>query len=402
VADGWSRGEKLCIAALLLVVVALVWLRVDTRRPDSARIPASPDIVIIHPAGLRADAVSLTSAAADLGLTEDELLYWPNAFSQSSDELRSALSLLSGDLALNLDHQPGPASLVPRLAESGYFTALVDDSGLLEQRVGSIFSVAESAIGSGALAAATERLWSSRPAGKPALLMAHISFAGGPLHDDTTEATELRSRYLERVAELRGVIAQVSQVSSRSSRPQLVVLLGASGLELGEHPDATEAPFDTHLRVPFVVGLRGASGLPVGSQPSLVQSADLSPTLLDFLDLRSRAEQSQDGTISLGRSLEPSSHSWSSGPVHEVLYLVGARHVAARSMEWKLISPVTRPWQISAQTSRMYSLAEDPGEHEALGQESGLGPMGSMMFTGLQAWLNRPVAVAQSPVGGAQ
>jgi len=379
----------------------MVWLRLDTRRPDSARIPSSPDIVIIHPAGLRADSLSMTAAAADLGLAEDELLHWPNAFAQSSDELRSALSLLSGDLTLNLDRKPGPASLVPRLRESGYFTALVDDSGLLERRVGSMFEVAESATGTGALVAATERLWSSRPAGKPAFLMAHIAFAGAPLHDDTTNASELRTGYLKRLAELRGVIAQVSQSSSRSSRPQLVVLLGASGLELGEHPEDTEAPFDTHLRVPFLMGLRGASGLPLGSQPSLVQSADLGPTLLDFLDLRTRAEQRQDGEVAVGRSLEPSSHHWSSGPVHEVLYLAGAGHIAVRSMEWKLISPVSRPWQISAETSRIYSLAEDPGEHKALGTDSGLGPMGLAMFTGVQSWLNRPVAVAQSPSGEA-
>jgi len=401
VADGWTAAERLCIAALVLALVLLVWLRLESRRPDGSRIPTAPDIVVIHVAGLRSDAVPLSALAADLGFAEEQLLHWPNAFAQSSDSLRSALSLLEGDLVLDLNKPLGEDTLVPRLRRAGYFTALVDDSELLTERVGAVFEVAELARGVGAVPASCGRLWSSKPPQKPAFLMVNLAFAGSPLHGETTDAVQLEARYRARVAEVRGLVAQVSQATSRSSRPQLVVLLGASGLELGEHPEDTESPFDTHLRVPFLVGLRGGQGLPSGLQASLVQSADLAPTLLDFLDLRTRAEQSLDGTVRLGRSLKSSSHAWSSGPVHEVLYLVGAEHVAARSLDWKLICDVEKPWRLNAEKTRLYSVAADPGEHETLRPEGGLGPVGGALFTGLQNWLSRPVAVASSPSEGA-
>ena len=339
----------------------------------------------------------LSALAADLGFAEEQLLHWPNAFAQSSDSFRSALSLLQGDLVLDLSRTPGHDTLVPRLRRAGYFTALVDDSEVLMERVGAVFEVAELARGVGEVPAASSRLWSRKPPDQPAFLMVNLAFAGSPLHGATTDAAQLEARYLARVGELRGLVAQVSQATSRSSRPQLVVLFGASGLELGEHPEDTESPFDTHLRVPFLVGLRGGQGLPAGSQPSLVQSADLAPTLLDFLDLRTPAEQSLDGTTRLGRSLKASSHAWSSGPVHEVLYLAGAEHVAARSLDWKLICEVDKPWRLSAERTRLYSVSEDPGEHESLKPAGGLGPVGSELFRGLQDWLSRPVAVASSP-----
>jgi len=401
-ADGWSSRERLSIAVLVLLLEALVWRRLDSRRPDGARIPASPDIVVIHPAGLRADAVAPADLAADLGFPLEQLLYWPNAFAQSSDGLRSALSLLHGDLALDLGRLPGPDSLVPRLRDAGYFTALVDDGGALRERVGAQFQLAEGAARVGDVAGAVSRSWSSRPAGAPAFLLVNLSFAGAPLHSDTTDAAQLEERYRARIAELRGLIAQISQATSLSGRPQLVVLLGASGLELGEHPEDTESPYDTHLRVPFLVGLRGARGLPWGTQPDLVQSADLSPTLLDLLDLRTRAQQRRDDSETLGRSLKARSHGWSSAAVHEVLYLAADNHVAARSLDWKLISGVTKPWKISASAARLYSVTEDPGEYNDLSEEGTLGPVGRDLFDGLEAWLSRPVAVASSPAEAAR
>jgi arylsulfatase A-like enzyme len=129
----------------------------------------------------------------------------------------------------------------------------------------------------------------------------------------------------------------------------------------------------------------------------LVQSADLAPTLLDFLDLRSRTEADQDDLRCLGRSLEASSHGWQEGPVHEVLYLMGSQHAVARSRDCKLISAVEAPWKISPEKSRLYSLAEDPGESRDLLSEVPMGPVAEQLFDGLQSWLSRPIAFASSP-----
>ena len=393
----WSPRELLTVAVLLVLLVALVGLRLDTRRPDTARIPALADVLVLHAAGLRADSVSVADLAADLGLPIESLLYWPNTFAQSSDPLRSSLSLLRGDLALNLDSRPGPDTLVPRLRSAGYTTSLVSDSPRLFERVDGLFDKTFLTQAAEQLADESARLWRETTADGPAMMLVDVNFAGAPLHGETTAAVELRARHSERLMLLRGVLAQISQATSRSARPQLVVLMGASGLELGEHPDDTESPFDTHLRVPFLIGLRSGSGLPSGAQPALVQSADLAPTLMDFLDLRSRSESAQDDLLRLGRSLEASSHGWKEGPVHEVLYLVGSQHAVARSRDWKLISDVEAPWKISAERSRLYSLAEDPGESRDLLSEGAMGPVTKQLFDGLQSWLSRPIALASSP-----
>ena len=281
--------------------------------------------------------------------------------------------------------------------EAGYTTSLVSDSPRLSERVGGLFDKTFLAQAAEQLADESARLWHEMTSDGPAMLLVDVNFAGAPLHAETTAAAELRARHSERITLLRGVLAQISQATSRSARPQLVVLIGASGLELGEHPDDTESPFDPHLRVPFLIGLRSGSGLPSGAQPALVQSADLAPTLTDFLDLRSRAESAQDDLLRLGRSLEASSHGWKEGPVHEVLYLVGSHHAVARSRDWKLISDVEAPWKISAERSRLYSLAEDPGESRDLLSDGGMGPVTEQLFNGLQSWLSRPIVLASSP-----
>ena len=382
---------------LLAFLVGLIGLRISTRRSDTARIPASADVVVLHAAGLRADSFSAVELAGDLGLPFEQLLYWPNAFSQSTDPLRSSLSLLSGDLALDMDRKPGPSTLVPRLHAAGYLTSLVSDSEALHERVGELFDFASRVAGPEQLVDESARLWTETTAKGPSFLLVDVNFAGTPLHAETTAAAQLKEGHSKRLSLLRGILAQISQATSRSSRPQLIALLGSSGLELGEHPNDTESPFDPHLRVPFILGLRSASGLPVGVQPGLVQSADLAPTLLDLLDRRSRAEKKSDDFLRRGRSLEPSTHGWTEGPVHEVLYLASAQHVVARTSDWKLISEVEEPWTINRKSSRLYSLSEDPGESRDLLSEGSMGPVAEELFDELQTWLLRPVTLAVSP-----
>ncbi len=390
----WSPLELTAIAVLLAFLVVLMVVRLNTRRPDTARIPAMVDIVLLHAAGLRSDSVSVSDLAADLGFSEEKLLYWPNAFAQSSDPVRSSLSLLRGDLALNLDHVPGSSTLIPRLRDSGYSTALVTDNPSLSERIDALFDQSSLVDGPQRLADESARVWTETTGKGPSLLFVDLLFAGTPLHGKTTAASELKAAHSERITLLRGVLARIAQATSRSARPQLVVLMGASGLELGEHPDDTESPFDSHLRVPFLMGLRSSEGLPSGAQSAMVQSADLAPTLLDFLDLRHRKEVLEARLSLRGRSLEATAHGWSEEPVHEVLYLVGPRHVAARNDEWKLISEVETPWAISRERSRLFALAEDPGEQFDLSDASSMGPVGAELFDGLQSWLSRPVVLA--------
>jgi len=118
---------------------------------------------------------------------------------------------------------------------------------------------------------------------------------------------------------------------------------------------------------------------------------------MDFLGLRSRTALAQEDLLLLGRSLKSSSHGWHEGPVHDVLYLAGSQHAVARSKDWKLISEVEVPWKISRDKSRLYSLAEDPGESRDLLREEPMGPVAEQLFDGLQTWLSRPIALAGSP-----
>jgi hypothetical protein len=393
----WSPRELAAIAVLLAFLVGLVGLRIMTRRADTARIPAMADVVVMHAAGLRADSFSAIELAGDLGIPFEQLLHWPNAFSQSSDPLRSSLSLLSGDLVLDLDRQPGPSTLVPRLRAAGYATSLVTDSEALYERVADLFDLSGRVSGPEHLVDESARLWTETTDSGPSFLLVDVNFAGSPLHAETTAASELREAHSKRLTLLRGVLAQISQATSRSSRPQLIALVGSSGLELGEHPEDTESPFDPHLRVPFILGLRSDSALPSGVQPGLVQSADLAPTLLDLLDRRSRAQKKEDDLLLRGRSLEASMHGWLEGPVHDVLYLASAHHVVARTRDWKLISAVEEPWKISRESSRLYSLSEDPGESRDLLSEGSMGPVAEELFADLQSWLLRPVVLAVSP-----
>lgn len=387
-AGGWSGGETLLLGALILVLVALFVVRVQTRRIDSARLPTQPDLLVLHVDELRADAVPTDTLAADLGLPADELLVFNRAFAQSTDGLRSALSLLRGDLALNLQQRPGPASLPARLAAAGWDTLLLAPPTLV-QAAGPDFGLAMTVD----RAAMPDALAGARPDSAPLFAFVHVPPAGSPLHGQTTDARELQTRYRGRVSELRGLIAALSQSLLRD-RPQILVLMGASGAELGEHPDDPERLHDTRLHVPLLIGLRNGRGLPHDTHDTLVQSADLAPTLLDFVDLRSVDERERDGVAHDGVSLEPLAHGWTIPPVHDHLVFAGPGEVAIRSEAWKLAAAVDEPWRIRRSDVRLHALSEDPGERTDLADGRDLGPRGQALLTALGERLGRPEPTA--------
>ncbi len=377
---------------LVAVLLALFAVSVQTRRIDSARLPTRPDVLVLHVDELRSDAASPSSFAADLGLPVDELLIFTQAFAQSSDGRRSALSALRGDLVLNLAGAPGPDSLPAVLGANGWSTLLLAPPSLAAA-AGPDFGLASS-VGRDALPDALAGAITDQD--DPVFAFVHLP-AGAPLHGQTTDARALHAAYRLRVADLRGLIARLCQAFSRRNRPQLLVLLGGSGAELGEHPDDPERLHDTRLRVPWLIGLRHAGGLPHGEHATLVQSADLAPTILDFVDLRSSAQRAGDGVSRDGVSLEPLTHGWEVPPVHERLYFAGESEVAVRTEAWKLAASVDAPWQLRRFEARLHALAEDPSERTDLADGRDLGPVGAGLLDALEARLARPEAMAEGP-----
>ncbi len=381
---GWSRREAALLVGLTAALLALLVLRVQTRRIDSARLPARPDVIVLHVDELRSDAAPAAALAADLGLDVADVLVFSQAFAQSSDGRRSALSALRGDLALNLDGAPGPDSLPAAIGREGWRTVLFGPPSLAAA-AGSAFA-ATSSVEPSELAAALASVVSADEA--PVFAFVHVPPAGPPLHGQTTDAAALHAAYRERVASARTLLGQLA-VSSDRDRPQLIVLLGGSGAELGEHPEDPEHLHDTRLRVPFLIGLRHATGLPHGQFSSLVQSADLAPTLLDFVDLRASAERARDGIDRDGVSLEPLVHGWTVPPVHERLYFAGPSEAAVRTTAWKLSGPVDEPWTLRPFGVRLHALEEDPGERHDLAAGREMGPVGSALLAALRGRLER-------------
>ncbi len=370
--DGWSGRDKAAAAALLLVLLGLFFVRAETRRPDPSRVPLGLDVLVIHVGGLRADAVGAADLASDLGLPPEDLLVFERAFAPSGDARRSLLSALRGELVLNLDAAPGPGSL----ADVAPNSVLIAE-GELPAKAGDSFDVvvpvADRAAAPDALAAALR----DRP-DRPVLAFVHLGSSARPLHADTTESGRLRDRYFRLVGDLRGTVARVAQAASSRDRPQLVVLAGASGMELGGHPEAPDRPWDSHLRVPFVMGLRGGAGLPTGARRAIVSTADLAPTVLDLLDLKGGR----------GTSLEPFVHGWERGPVHTSLVFADRHFAGVRTEEWKLTVPVDAPWRPRTAEATLHSLAEDPEEaHDLASAGRGLGPVGEELLAVLQAGL---------------
>ena len=386
---GWSGSERLALVLLLAVLGGLLVLRSNTRRIDTARTPLDLDVLVIHAAGLRAEAATRTALANDLDFDPADMLLWVNAFAQSSDAGRSARSMLEGDLARDLDAALGSVSLQGRATERGWRTLLVEEASAgcrLEPGFARCVAIPDAEAAPAAVAAH----W---PQGDepPTLMFVQLSFGAEPLHSDTTEAYVLQERYRLRIRRIREVVRGVAR-GARSDRPQLVVLMGATGLALGEHPQSTELPHDELLRVPLLMGLRNASGLPTGTFPALVQSADIGPTLLDILDLRTRDERAHDGAERAGRSLEPHIHGWRTGPVHDHIVLFGVEHVAVRSPQWKLIAPIDLPLRPRRHGARLYSLEEDPGEQNDLLNHAAPGPISDSLFGVLTDRFGEPQA----------
>ena len=358
-------------------------------------MPLKADIVVIHIAGLRADAVSPESLASDAGLDPDRVLMWNEAFAPSGDARRSLLSVLRGSLVLNLDHAPGSDSLPSVLGSAGWKTTLIGE-GELPSGAGIDFDAVVNVQTLGEVpGAVTQALESSDS--EPIFLFVHIGSSGGYLHSETTEAHELESDYETLVQELRGAVARVGQALAVRPGPRLVAIAGASGLELGAHPEAPDRPWDDHLRVPLVLGQQNATGLPFGRHGALVQTTDLTPTLLDLMDLRDPAarEGTQRGVE--GVSLEPLVHGWVQPPVHDRLFFADIGHAAVRTREWKLITPVSAPWQLRDESTMLYALGEDPSEQFDLVVDRKLGPVGTDLLNRLRQELERPETIGSAP-----
>jgi len=369
---GWSSRERVALAGLCFVLLALFVLRVQTRRPDEARVPVRPDVLVLHIAALRADAVSAEAWASDLGLDAPAVLQFPEAFAQSTNPARSALSALRGELALDLAQAPGPNSLAPMLGAAGYRTLLFADDPELIRTAGGGFDECTTAPAPGALAAEASHRG-------PLFAFVHLDAPANPLQAATTDADALRAAYGPIVEERRGVVARAAQAWASRDRPVLIALIGASGAALGEHPDRPDWPWEPALRVPFVLGLRDGSGLPRGVHRTPVSSADLGPTILDLLDLRDVADRARDGVTRDGTSLKPLVHGWASAPVHQHLILLGDRHGVVRAPAWKILAPLEagRPVRAGA---RLHALAEDPQEQIDLLGPRPFGPVAEELF----------------------
>jgi len=381
--SGWSRRDQALVAALLVVLVGLFALRAETRRPDPSRVPRGLDVLVLHVGGLRADAVSVADLASDLGMEPSELLVFELAFAPSGDARRSLLSALRGDLVLNLDAAPGPGSLA---FADGWHSILVTEGDTPAGAREGFDVVVDAASRSATPDALTSAL---REAGDgPVLAVVHLGGSAAPLHTDTTSSGTLQGRYAALVVELRGTIARLAQAASVRDRPLLVVAAGANGMELGEHPETPDRPWDSHLRVPFVLGLKGAAGLPTGPRRALVSTADLAPTVLDLLDAR---------TTVIGTSLEPFIHGWEQPPVHPRLVFADRHFAGVRTEAWKLIVPVAAPWRPQAVSASLYALEEDPGETWDLAKDRRLGPVGEELLAALVTGLRAPETVGSAP-----
>ena len=359
-----SGRDRLALLGVLVLLLLWMGLRLATRRPDSSRVPRRPDVLVLHPVGLRADAVPPEALAADLGLPEGDAFVWAAALAQSTDAPRSAVAALSGQLARDVRWPPGP-TLPSRLGDAGYERILFDDAGLLAAAAASAFDVVVPA--QEGLDGFVSR-WVA-PGSAPRFAFVHWGGDQAALQSLSTAAGALRSAYAERVPRLR---EQIRRLARRRGRPLLVVLLGASGASLGEHPRGGDRLYDPLLAVPFIIGLRGRGDLPAGWEGQGVTSADLAPTLVDLLDLPPL-------DVEPGRSLEDTLQGWSAEPVHSHLILRSARWAAVRDDRWKLMCPVDRR-RLQRSTCELYSLEEDPGEREDLLRHRSYGPAAEALF----------------------
>jgi hypothetical protein len=390
-ASGWTVRERGALLALALLLLGLFVLRAETRRQDGARIPLAADVVVIHVAGLRADALPSASLAADLGLDPDRVLSWSQAFSPSGDARRSLLSVLRGDLVLNLDHAPGPGSLAARFGGAGWQTYFVGE-GVVPPRAAEEFSHRVDLPSLAAVPGAVDEVVASATT-SPLFLVIHLGSPGDTLHTTTTESTQLRASYNQRMQRVRGTLARIGQALTPRLGPRIVAVVGGSGLELGGHPGAPNRPWDDHLRVPMVMGMQQGQGLPWGQHSTLVQTSDLAPTLLDLMDLRSSDEHASDSSDVSARSLEPLIHGWATPPVHQRLFFADVGHAAVRTAEWKLISPVNAPWKLQTESTMLFAMSEDPEERSDLASERLLGPVGSDLLNRLRLQLSRPATL---------
>jgi arylsulfatase A-like enzyme len=143
--------------------------------------------------------------------------------------------------------------------------------------------------------------------------------------------------------------------------------------------------------------MQNGTGLPFGRHTALVQTTDLTPTLLDLMDLREPSPEVDEVRPATGVSLEALVHGWTRPPVHDRLYFADIGHAAVRTRDWKLISPVSAPWQLRDESAMLFALSEDPSEHFNLVGDRKLGPVGDELLGSLRAQLARPETLGSAP-----
>ena len=130
--------------------------------------------------------------------------------------------------------------------------------------------------------------------------------------------------------------------------------------------------------------------MPRGELTAMVQSVDLTPTLLDLVDIRPTQEMKTHLSPGAGRSLEALMHGWELPPVHERLLFADVGHAAICDERWKLIVPVDAPWTLREEDLMLFALDEDPTEQHDLAVNAPLGPVGTELLGQLRRRLERP------------
>jgi len=158
-------------------------------------------------------------------------------------------------------------------------------------------------------------------------------------------------------AEVARLDDQLEPLFAAFDRPTLVVVVGDHGEGLGDHSELAHGlyVYDATQRVPMIMAGPGVPEGKVVSEP--VSLADLSPTILDILDL-----PALEGAV--GRSVRPAPHD-DARPVYMESYQLAQRYqlaapVAVVDGSMKLID-LPEP--------ELYDLAADPGETKNLAAE---------------------------------
>jgi arylsulfatase A-like enzyme len=151
----------------------------------------------------------------------------------------------------------------------------------------------------------------------------------------------------------------------------LLVLTADHGEELDEHAHWFDhhGLYDTNLHVPCI--LRCPSLLPAGARLSgLTQMPDLTPTILDILDLRHLIErEGMTGRSMLPLIYAPSTASRGTTDYIHITENTWMKKRGIRTHRWKLIVPLETPDLHGNSDIELYHLPDDPNELNNLAAE---------------------------------